>query len=719
MTARWPLPTDAPLVAAIVATRNRFWRDAIALWRDIFRHGSNDALAAGCIAEAALRIGEQGIADQMLDQFETVPDFLDRILHADGAASVEPPCGDLASFAFRPDEEIAAFRATHPLADQLPDRLNSVQQAVPLRVSPLTRLRAPKAERVAQKVAALVERRDGDALRRLATDLVERRAAPDALHWAILGIDALGVESGDTAFDALLSGFARYPLGPTPRALADARLYRGLGYPAFARLCLLEAMQQAGRARDRAKIRRRLAALAAERDRWLDDCAILSASDFGSTTPERDALLAHVRERSGPAPLQTEAVSVEPLELAFDWLLDTGLGEAEQYAPDNRLLMVGNTLGCGGMERMLARAYRHFSDGDSFERVDLALLDYADGAPSAFYADEAGVTAEDILLLGRDGDATMPFSLLPGSWKVRAQRLYAHIHDTRPRVIHAWNDLTGLLAAYAGLVAGCPKIIVHFHHTPNVPLSGRAETIASYPAVYRKLRTRLDIRTVFCAEAAARGYAQWWRVPEDERFRVLYNGFDWNIPAIGQAQAKDAIGLAGDRPVVGTVLRFSGVKQPLLWAEAAIALAKDAPDAQFLMVGDGPLRSAVADRFAEAGLAASLHMPGQVDNVPDYLAAMDLFWLTSRTEGLPNVLIEAQFSGVPIAAFDVGGIGETFVAGETGILVPPDDIAGLTHRSLALLRDQEWRDAASAKAVAQADERFSSSAFFEGLRNLY
>lgn len=719
MTGRWPPPPHAPLVAAVVATRNRFWRDAIALWRDIFRNGAHDLLAAGCIAEAALRTGDHGLADQMLGQFETAPEFLENLPKADEAAPLASPSSDLAAFAFHPDEEVAAFRAAHPLGDHMPDGLGSEQPAAPFRASLLRRFSAPGADRVRQEVAALVDRQDGEALQRYATELVGRGASPEALHWAMLGLDTPGAGHGDPAFDALASAFAGYRLGPVRRALADARLYRGLGYPAFARLRLLEAMGQTRRARGRARIRRRLAALASERDRWLDDCGILSASDFADATPERDALLGLVRSRSGAAPLQPGSTSADPLDLAFDWLLDAGLGETEKYAPENRLLMVGNTLGCGGMERMLARAYRHFSDGAAFDAVDLALLDYADGAPSAFYAEEAGVTAEDIILLGRDGDAAMPFSLLPGSWKARAQRLYAHICATRPRVIHAWNDLTGLLAAYAGLVAGCPKIVVHFHHAPGVPRSGRAEQIASYPAVYRRLRVRHDVTTVYCAEAAARGYAEWWRVAEDERFRVLYNGFDWAQPAIDAAEARAALGLAADTPVIGTVLRFAPVKQPLLWADAAIALARDMPDAQFLMVGDGPLREAVAARFAEAGLASSLAMPGQVDTVPGYLAAMDLFWLTSKTEGLPNVLIEAQFSGVPVASFDVGGAGETFIDGETGMLVPPGDTEALVARSRAVLGDADWQATARRKAREQAEERFSARAFFDGLANLY
>ena len=704
MTRRWPAPPTGPLVAAAVATQTGCWRDALMLWRDIVRHRPDDMLARQCAAEAALRVGHRGIADHMLGQVSVVPSHIRALAESDSSEDTGKALADL-----EPDigAEIVAFRETHPLGAALPDDLIVATHALGWRPSFGVHSRMSKVRHVRRELEAMGDR---PALKAYVAALLDRREHPDALHWAILALRDAGVRADDPVFRRAIDRFWSAELSEVDRMLADARLCRALGFPAFARIILLQALDLSRRAKERGKIRRRLASLAAERDRWLDDSDRLAAADFAGEAPERNALLQCPRDD----------VMREPLENAFGWLFESGLtGTAPYAAGEKRLLMVGNTLGCGGMERMLARAYRHFADSGDFAAVDLALLDYADDAPSAFYAKEAGVRAGDVLLLDKGARAAMPFSLLPGSWKARAQKLHDHIAATRPSVVHAWNDLTGLLAAYAGLVAGCPKIIIHFHHAPAVPRSGGAEQIASYPAVYRQLRDRSDIVTVFCAEAAARGYADWWRARQDERFRVLYNGFDWNAAPNDGTAAKTALGLDGDRPVIGTVLRFSEVKQPLLWVDTAIALTREAPDTQFLMVGDGPLRAAAADRFAEAGLAASVHMPGQVENVADYLAAMDLFWLTSRTEGLPNVLIEAQCSGVPIAAFDVGGIGETFIDGETGILVPPNDSAELARRSAALLTDGEWRAAASRAAVEQVEARFSSDSFFDGLRRLY
>lgn len=706
-----PLVPDGALMAAILATCEGGWSEAIRLWRDVFRTGQHDSLAAGCMAEASWHLGHDGTFDHMIAHCPDKDPLLATLSDDQCGDSTQDQDWALGDWSARMTQNLSLFVKDHPLGHLCPDHIAEYPTIETRRVGALARFKAPRAPAVQDIVADHVDKGDLQMLADYCQLLIERAASPDALHWAILGMVRLGAGSDDVNLNALRRAFASYPLSAVDRQLADARLYRGLGYTALARLILRDALNVAPRARDRAKIRRRLAKLAAENDRWLDDRDILSAADFDGRPDAREALLA-LAGSSGTG-------VGEPLVSAFEWLLDQSGIDGVRYAPENRLLMVGNALGCGGMERILARSYRHFSDSGQFDTVDLALLDFSDGQASAFYAGEAGVTDDDVFVLGRDGAAEMPCALLPGSWKVRAQKLYDHILASKPRVIHAWNDLTGLLAAFAGLAAGCPKVIIHFHHAPGVPQSGRAEQISSYPEIYRRLRVRPEVTTIFCAEAAARGYARWWHVDQDERFRVMYNGFDWDVSAGDKRASKEQLGISADAPVVGTVFRFSAVKQPMLWAKAAIAFAKERPDAQFLMVGDGPMQEDVAQAFNDAGLGGSVIMPGRVDNVTDYLAAMDVFWLTSETEGLPNVLIEAQFSNVPVVAFDVGGASETFLPGVSGILVDPDDVSALVNETNALFTDPERLAEMAEAGRRNAAVSFSADAFYDRLNRAY
>ncbi len=514
------------------------------------------------------------------------------------------------------------------------------------------------------KIARLQNDGRIDQLRAYIADLLKHEnLAPRILHHIIVALAGSDADD-DAQMRSATARFAQSIEISPDRANVEAQLYEALGLPAYAELLRSEETEQS----------------------------------FGAI--------------AGPA------AQSEPVESVFAGLLYQRPAGAGGYAAQNRLLFVGNSLACGGMERVLARSYRHFSEAADVDTVDLALIEYDPDGPTGFYAGEAGVTVDDVLLLDRLTPPGELFERLPGSWGARGRKLFDHIVKTRPRAIHAWNDLTGALSAYAGLLAGCPRIVIHFHHNPAVPLASPYEPVASYPAIYRMLASRPEIRFVFCARAAALAYADWWTLPVSGRFATLYNGFDWpKAPSREAARAR--LGVPADAPIIGTVLRFDPVKQPLLWAEAAVALGAERPDAHFLMVGDGPQRMAVIERFARAGLGGRVHLPGQITGIADYYAAMDVFWLTSQSEGLPNVSIEAQFAGVPVVAFDVGGMAETIVPGESGLLVPPDDPAALVEVTRGLLANDARRANMSARASENARRTFSAARFYASLSQIY
>lgn len=636
-----------------------------------------------------------------------------------GDSSELPPTIDraLAGGVLKPralESRIRALRAQQPrLADALLDRAIAVRRG--------------QAGLVEIKFDALHAAQDRDAVLAFSRAIVDDGDRPPAaLLKTIAMLDRAGVAHDDPTMAAALGQYRRATARQGNLAIAEAALLRALGLSSHAVALLRDAIAETA---DRTALVEALARMTLRQDLWNNDQPHVEAALQAGMRIDRQSVEARTAARRSAAaaianpafavlePDPEGAILARPPVAALESLL---ANPPASYTTENRLLMVGNSLGGGGMERVMAESYRHFADGDSFDRVDLALLEYAGEGPRAFYRDLAGVEAGDIVLLPRGGESRPPISHLPGVWRARAQPLHDHIAATRPRVIHAWNDLTGLLAAFAGIAAGAPRIVAHFHHLPDVPLAGRTREIAAYPACYRMLLARPEMRFLFCSEAAADGYADWWSVERDARFRVARNGIALVVadPEKGRA-VRAALGVPADAPLIGTVFRFDPVKQPLLWADTAIALAAARPEAHFLMVGDGPLAASVAARFAEAGLVGRAHLVGRVSNVADHLAAMDLFWLTSRTEGLPTAIVEAQMAGVPVIAFDSGGVPETIAPGVTGRLAAPGDIAGLRDASLAALADPEWRAAAAARGPRIARERFSQARFLASLVQVY
>ena len=407
-------------------------------------------------------------------------------------------------------------------------------------------------------------------------------------------------------------------------------------------------------------------------------------------------------------------------QIAFDYLLDEVLPGRAPYVPADCLMMFGTSLAAGGMERIFANSYRAVVASGLFARVRMALLNFDLAGPTAFYLSETGASPDEITVLSNHGEPDFPVSLLPTGLGRRVWHAYQLILRERPRIIHAWNDLPGMVAAFAGLLAGCPRIFVHFHHMRAINLSTDRNLIRAYPACYRRLLERAEIELLFVADACADDYADWWCVPRSRRFRRLYNGFSQSDPAPGsREEVRRGLGLPPGALILGTVFRFHSVKRPFLWIDAASLVHRALPDAHFVMVGDGALWEEARARAAAHGLQDHVHFSGQVRNVADYLSCFDLFMLTSSSEGLPNSLVEAQLAGVPVLSTDVGGAKETFVPGVTGRLVADASAEALAEAAVACLSDGAWLRRAAMESRQNALKSFSIDRYVENLIALY
>jgi glycosyltransferase involved in cell wall biosynthesis len=146
----------------------------------------------------------------------------------------------------------------------------------------------------------------------------------------------------------------------------------------------------------------------------------------------------------------------------------------------------------------------------------------------------------------------------------------------------------------------------------------------------------------------------------------------------------------GER-VVLSVSRLDPEKNPLLLLDVLRELRGDDPRWRMVVAGDGPLRGAMERRIAELGLDGAVALPGEVPNGPelwDLYRRSQAFLHVSFTEGLPQVLFEAQAAGIPVVATAVGGVAEALGDGSRGLLIPPDD-AGAAVAALRRLADDE------------------------------
>ncbi|MBI1967187.1 MAG: N-acetyl-alpha-D-glucosaminyl L-malate synthase BshA [Gemmatimonadetes bacterium] len=168
---------------------------------------------------------------------------------------------------------------------------------------------------------------------------------------------------------------------------------------------------------------------------------------------------------------------------------------------------------------------------------------------------------------------------------------------------------------------------------------------------------------------------------------------DGKTCALAPAGHKLLVHVSNFRPVkrVTDVVRiFAGVRQAMA--------------ATLVLVGDGPERDAAEAEVDRLGLKRNVRFLGKVENVADILRGAHLFLLPSNTESFGLAALEAMACGVPVVASNLGGIPEVVVNGETGHLAPVGDVAQMTERAVALLKDPDAHARMRARAIARARE---------------
>jgi glycosyltransferase involved in cell wall biosynthesis len=154
-------------------------------------------------------------------------------------------------------------------------------------------------------------------------------------------------------------------------------------------------------------------------------------------------------------------------------------------------------------------------------------------------------------------------------------------------------------------------------------------------------------------------------------------------------QVRASLGITNGAPVVAMVACFKPQKAPLDFIKIARLVVDEHDGVEFLLVGDGELRSRIKELAGALNIADKVHLAGWRRDVPQIIHSIDLLVLTSLWEGLPRVLPQAMAAGVPIVATDVNGSREAIRDGINGFLMQPHDIRGMARKVLYLLTHPE------------------------------
>ncbi len=264
----------------------------------------------------------------------------------------------------------------------------------------------------------------------------------------------------------------------------------------------------------------------------------------------------------------------------------------------------------------------------------------------------------------------------------------------------------GRLAAW---LAGVPVVVSAIHST-------------GWPTHVEWVNRRLEPITdafIALAQRHARHIIEKDGCPAN-KVRIIPNGVDTNrfkMRPASHALAQE-LGLPFGVPVAGSIAVFRPEKNHALWLRMAAEVHRQLPHAHFLIVGDGPDRAKFESLAAELGLTHVVHFCGERRDVPELLALMDVFVLSSDMEASPVSILEAMASGKPVVSTRVGSIAESVDDGVTGYLCQPGDAVGLAQRVATLLADPPLARQFGLRGCQRVQSHFSIERMVEAYQDL-
>jgi glycosyltransferase involved in cell wall biosynthesis len=230
---------------------------------------------------------------------------------------------------------------------------------------------------------------------------------------------------------------------------------------------------------------------------------------------------------------------------------------------------------------------------------------------------------------------------------------------------------------------------------------------AGYRIAYR-MGSRMADGFIAVSDDVARAVARAYRPPRNRLFTIP-NGVDVDrFGGRGKREAARAgLGLVPGARVVVVVAKLFAQKGHSVLLEALTSTRLRSDDA-VLFVGDGPERESLEQLATQWDLAA-VRFLGNRPDVPQLLAASDLFVLPSLWEGLPMALLEGMATGLPVIATDVAGSRQVVVPRESGLLVPPGDPYALASAMTHLLDDDAERVRLGRAARERVEAEFSAA----------
>lgn len=357
------------------------------------------------------------------------------------------------------------------------------------------------------------------------------------------------------------------------------------------------------------------------------------------------------------------------------------------------LAYVVNSLNPGGTEKLV---------------VEMALTFTAAFDVLVICLDEPGLWAKQLRACGI---SVYCMWRQPGLDVAIPVKLARHFHRHRARIIHAHQCTSWFYAALSRLIYPSPRLLLEEHGRFFPELENKKRVLVN-KVLIKKLTHRFvavsgDVRTRL----------QNYEGLIHSQIEVIYNGVKPG-PVKFQDHRNDIrreFGFAPDSFVIGSVGRFDPIKNLPMFINSLARARQICPSIKGFLVGDGRVFNDAIELVDRLRLTDSVVFTGFREDARELVQCMDLFILSSFSEGTSMALLEAMAAGVSVAVTDVGGNPEIVSKGRTGWVVPSDSVADLT----AAILDAIGNPAKRAEYAEAGRQRFEECFTFDRMIENY
>lgn len=362
-----------------------------------------------------------------------------------------------------------------------------------------------------------------------------------------------------------------------------------------------------------------------------------------------------------------------------------------------KILHIIKSLGRGGAEMLLPETLK-LHDKNKFEFHYIYFLPWKDQMVSAIRSNGG-----EVLCVAANNNLLL---------MLKVNEVVHYIREKNIQLIHAHLPWAGILARRVGKKTGIPVVYTEHNKQERYHFATRWMNLATINDNNKIIAVSSDV-----AESIVK-----YKPDVRPSISTILNGVNtdhFNRENFEGNTVRKQLGIPMDAPVLGTIAVFRFQKRLDLWMELASKILEQNKETHFIIVGDGPLKEVLLKRRQSLGLENRIHMPGLQTEVRPYLAAFDIYMMSSLFEGLPIALLEAMSMRCPIISTDAGGIKEVIRPTVDGLLCAVDEPQKLVDYACELLSRRSSMRQIGDHARTRVVNSFSMEKMVNELETMY